>query len=140
MVVGTQYVLEGEYALLPWLVAVVPFFLVNNLLLLNQYPDIQADANVGRNHFPIAYGVDLSSMVYGLFSLATISAIVIYVLIGYLPALSLIALLPMSLALFSLYGAIKYGETIGNSPQYLGANVAVTMLTPLLLGISIIIG
>ena len=140
MVAGTQFVLEGEYTPLPWLVAVVPFFLVNNLLLLNQYPDIQADANVGRNHFPIAYGVNRSNMVYGLFALATISAIVAYILIGYLPALSLIALLPMPLAFFSLYGAIKYGETIGNSPQYLGANVAVTILTPLLLGISIIIG
>jgi 1,4-dihydroxy-2-naphthoate octaprenyltransferase len=138
MVVGTQFVLQGEYTSLPWLVAVIPFFLVNNLLLLNQYPDIQADANVGRNHFPIAYGVNYSNMVYGFFTLATISAIVIYVLTGYLPALSLIALLPMPLAFFSLYGAIKCGAAIGNSPQYLGANVAVTILTPLLLGISII--
>jgi len=140
MIVGTQFVLQGEYAPLSWLVAVVPFFLVNNLLLLNQYPDIQADAKVGRNHFPIAYGVNRSNRVYGLFALATIAAIVIYVLIGYLPALSLIALLPMPLAFFSLSGAIKYGGTIGDHPQYLGANVAVTMLTPLLLGISIIIG
>ncbi len=140
MVVGTQFVLEGEYAPLSLFVAVVPFFLANNLLLLNQYPDIQADTNVGRNHFPIAYGVNRSNMVYGLFALATVSAIVIYVLIGYFPALSLIALLPMPLAFFSLYGAIKYGETIGNFPQYLGANAAVTILTPLLLGMSIIIG
>jgi 1,4-dihydroxy-2-naphthoate octaprenyltransferase len=140
MVVGTQFVLEGDYVPLSFLVAVVPFFLVNNLLLLNQYPDIKADADVGRNHFPIAYGVSRSNMVYGLFTLATISAIIIYVLIGYLPATSLIALLPMPLAFFSLYGAVKYGDTIGNFPQYLGANVAVTLLTPLLLGISIIIG
>lgn len=64
MVVGTQFILVGEYTLLPWLVAVVPFCLVNNLLLLNQYPDIQADANVGRNHFPIAYGVSNSNIAY----------------------------------------------------------------------------
>ncbi len=140
IVAGTQFVLEGEYALLPWLVAVIPFFLVNNLLLLNQYPDIKADTNVGRNHFPIAYGVNFSNMVYGLFTLATILAIVIYVLTSYLPIFSLIALLPMPLAFFSLYGAIKYKTTIGSHPQYLGANVAVTILTPLLLGISIIIG
>jgi len=134
MVVGTQFVLQGEYTSLPRLVAVIPFFLVNNLLLLNQFPDIQAHAPVGRNHFPIAYGVNHSNVVYGFFALATI-----YVSTGYLPALSLIALLPMPLAFFSLYGAIKYGATIGNSPQYLGANVAVTILTPLLLlGISII--
>jgi len=140
MVVGTQFVLEGEYSTLSWLVAMVPFFLVNNLLLLNQYPDIQADADVGRYHFPIAYGTTLSNMVYAFFALATIVVITICVLGDYLPTLSLIALLPMPLAFFSLGGAIKYGESVGNSPQYLGANVAVSIMTPLLLGVSIMIG
>ena len=140
MVVGTQFVLEGEYSTLSWLVAVVPFFLVNNLLLLNQYPDIQADADVGRNNFPIAYGTTISNMVYAFFTLATIAVITTCVFMDYFPALSLIALLPMPLAFFSLGGAIMYGETIGDCPQYLGANVAVSILTPLLLGVSIMIG
>ena len=139
MVAGTQFVLQGQYTPLSWLVAMVPFFLVNNLLLLNQYPDIKADTNAGRYHFPIAYGVKRSNMIYGFFSLATVAIIIGYILTGYLPMLSLIALLPMPLAFFSLYGAVKYGETIGNFPQYLGANVAVTILTTLLLGISLVI-
>jgi 1,4-dihydroxy-2-naphthoate octaprenyltransferase len=46
----------------------------------------------------------------------------------------------MPLALFSLSGALKYRENIGSYPQYLGSNVAATILTPLLLGISIIYG
>ncbi len=140
MVAGTQFVLQGEYISLSWLAAVIPFFLVNNLLLLNQYPDIQADANAGRNHFPIAYGVNQSTMVYGLFSLATVITIVVYVISGYLPVLSLIALIPMPLALFSLYGAKKHGAAIGKYPQYLAANVALTILTTLLLGISLVAG
>ena len=140
MVVGTQFVLQGEYAALSWLIAVVPFFLVNNLLLLNQYPDIEADASVGRKHFPIAYGVNRSNMVYGFFALATTAVIVAYVLLDHLPMLSLIALLPMPLAFFSLFGAVKHGATIANFPQYLRANVAVAILTPLLLGISISLG
>lgn len=140
MVTGTQYVLAGEYSPQAWLLASVPFFLVNNLLLLNQYPDIQADASVGRYHFPIAYGVDRSTLVYALFVLASITIIAGSVLADRLPELSLIALLPMPLAVFSLYGAFKYGAAIGKHPQYLGANVAVTLLTILLLGISIILG
>ncbi len=139
MVAGTQFVLQGQYTPLSWLVAVVPFFLVNNLLLLNQYPDIKADKNAGRNHFPIAYGVKRSTMVYGLFVFATIATIVAGVLTGNFPMLSLIALLSMPLALFALYGAVKHGEKIGGFPQYLGANVAVTILTTLLLGISLVI-
>jgi 1,4-dihydroxy-2-naphthoate octaprenyltransferase len=140
MVAGTQYLLEGEYSYLSWLAAMIPLFLVNNLLLLNQYPDIQSDSDVGRNTFPIAYGVEKSNLVYALFISATIAVIVASVFIGYFPALGLIALLPMPLALFSLTGAIKHGENIGSFPQYLGANVAVAILTPLLLGISIIFG
>ena len=139
MVAGTQFVLQGQYTPLSWFVAVVPFFLVNNLLLLNQYPDIKADANAGRYHFPIAYGVKRSSMVYGLFVFATIAAIVAGVLTGNFPMLSLIALLPMPLAFFALYGAIKHGSAIGDYPQYLGANVAVTIVTTLLLGMSLVI-
>jgi 1,4-dihydroxy-2-naphthoate octaprenyltransferase len=140
MVVGTQFVLEGKFSTLSWLVAVVPFFLVNNLLLLNQYPDIQADADAGRNHLPIAYGTTVGNRVYALFILATIMVISTCILGGYFPALSLIALLPVPLAFFSLGGAIKYGEAIGDFPQYLGANVAVAILTPLLLGVSLMAG
>lgn len=137
MVVGTQYVLMGEYTPLSWLVASVPFFLVNNLLLLNQYPDIQADASVGRNHFPIAYGIKNSNRVYALFLFATVLVITAASMMGYLPQLSLIALLPVPLGLFVLYGAIKHGEMLGDYPQYLASNVAVTMLMPILLGFSI---
>ncbi|MGZ8189972.1 MAG: prenyltransferase [Methylococcaceae bacterium] len=140
MVVGTYYILAGEYTLLPWVIAVIPFFLVNNLLLLNQYPDIQADIRVGRNHFPIAYGTKNSNMIYAFFALATIAVISTCIMIGYFPTLSLIAMLPLPLAFFALKGAIKYGENIGNHPQYLGANVAVAILAPLLLGMSLIFG
>ena len=139
MVMGSQYILMGEYLPLSWLAAIVPFFLVNNLLLLNQYPDIRADAAVGRNHFPIAYGIKASNYVYAFFVLVTILVIIAASLAGYFPKLSLITLLVMPLAFFSLYGAIKHGEMIGDFPQYLGSNVAVAILTPLLLSISIII-
>ena len=57
MVVGTQIVLTGEHTPLAWLISLVPFFLVNNLLLLNQYPDIKADSDVGRKNIAIAIGI-----------------------------------------------------------------------------------
>ena len=139
MVAGTHFVLAGEYLPLSWVAAVVPFFLVNNLLLLNQYPDIHADAAVGRNHLTIAYGIKMGNRAYTFFMLATIVVIAGGIGLGYFPLLSLIALLPMPLAFFSLSGAIKHGEKIGSFPQYLGANVAVTLLVPLLLGTSLVL-
>jgi len=137
MVVGTHLVLAGENALTPWLAALIPFFLVNNLLLLNQYPDIAADKSVGRNHFPIAFGVKASNYAYSIQFLSAYAAILLGVIFGYFPKLSLIALLPIILSLYSMTGAFKYAEQIGQHTQYLGANVASTLLSPLLLGISI---
>ncbi|MFT7131172.1 MAG: 1,4-dihydroxy-2-naphthoate octaprenyltransferase [Gammaproteobacteria bacterium] len=139
MVLGTHYVLAGEYSRLSWVTAAIPFFLVNNLLLLNQYPDLAADRRVGRNHFPIAYTVKGSNIIYALFLLLTVAVLVGSIFLGILPGLSLIALIPMPLALYSLAGAIVHGEGIGSFPQYLASNVAVTILTPLLLGVSLII-
>ena len=140
MVVGTPLVLTGSYSPLAWLVSLVPFFLVNNLLLLNQYPDIHADACVGRKTFPIVFGVKKSNLMYAGFMLAAYTLILLSVLNGYIPTLGLIALVPMVLSLFALYGAVKYAEKITQAAQYMAANVAAALLTPLLLGIAIVNG
>jgi 1,4-dihydroxy-2-naphthoate octaprenyltransferase len=138
MVAGANFALTGEYSTSLWIISFVPFFLVNNLLLLNQYPDIDADRDVGRNNLPIAYGTNISNIIYCLFAIMAIAVIINSVLADILPTFSLIALLPMPLAFFSLSGAIKHGDTLGDYPQYLGANVVVTILSPTLLGVSII--
>jgi 1,4-dihydroxy-2-naphthoate octaprenyltransferase len=140
MVVGTHLVLTGESAVTPWLASLVPFFLVNNLLLLNQYPDIDADKRIGRYHFPIAFGIRTSNTIYGLFFTSAYLGILIGVYLGYFPVLSLAALLPAIFSLFSMTGAFKHGEKIGLHPEYLGSNVAATLLTPLLLGMTIMHG
>jgi len=140
MVSGTHYVLTQQHSVGSWLAALVPFFLVNNLLLLNQYPDIEADRSVGRNHIVIAYGTRISSYVYAVTAVSAYLAILAGVYYGYFPGLSLIALLPVFLSLFSLHGALKFGDRIGIRQQYLAANVAATLLTPLLLGLSLIVG
>ncbi len=138
MVVGTHTILTFEYSQSVWLISLVPFFLINNLLLLNQYPDMQADASVGRKTFPLAFGIKCSNQVYALFMLAAYTLIVWYIFVGMLPTLSVIALIPMIFAIFALKGAIKHKADIGESPQHLAANVAATILTPFLLGTSIL--
>jgi 1,4-dihydroxy-2-naphthoate polyprenyltransferase len=137
MVVGTYVVLAGGYHNLTWWVALVPFLLVNNLLLLNQYPDVQADKAVGRKTFPIVFGITASNVVYALFMLFAYGSVWILVQQKLLPSLSLIALIPALLAIFALAGAIKYGKDIAQAPQYMAANVAAALLTPLLLAVSL---
>lgn len=140
MVTGTHFVLANTVSVTAWLAALIPFFLVNNLLLLNQYPDIEADRSIGRNHLPIAYGTTISSAVYGLQSLSAGLVILVAVLFGTFPPSSLLAVLPLLLSLYSLAGALKHGGSIGQYPKYMAVNVGVTLLTPFVLAVSLIHG
>ena len=140
MVVGTHLVLTGNYSGPIWPVSLVPFFLTNNLLLLNQYPDINADASVGRKTFPIAFGINKSNLAYAFFMIAAYAIVVVLVATRQIPVTGMMALLPIPLSLFALGGAIRYSSRLGEHPGYMAANVAAAILTPLLLGIAIITG
>jgi len=138
MVAGTHILLSSSPTPLPWLISLIPFCLNNNLLLLNQYPDITADNSVGRRTFPIVYGTRKSSLAYALFILVAYSVIVALIIEDVLPGLSIVALAPLILSFYALMGACKHGSKIGQHPKHLAANVAAAISTPLLLGISII--
>jgi len=139
MVLGTHTLLSSPLDPRSWLIALIPFCLINNLLLLNQYPDISADKSVGRRTFPIVYDTHKSSLIYAFFMLVAYSLIVALIVEGILPKLSSIALVPLMLSSYALIGAYKHGSTIGQHPKRLAANVAAAISTPLLLGISIVV-
>lgn len=139
MVLGSHIALVGSASLMAFAVALVPFFLVNNLLLINQFPDIEADSEAGRYHYPIAFGIEKSIRVYIGFTATAYGLILIYIAAGLLPLLSLIALLPLALSVFTAYGTRKYGQHVGEHPPFMAANVAAAILTPILLGVSIFI-
>ena len=140
MVVGSDLILTGRFSDAVWRIALVPFCLINNLLLLNQYPDLEADAKAGRNTFPIAYGLRKSHVIYAIFALAAYAWIPVLIARGHLPTLGVIAVTPAVLSLIALTGAIRFTTTIGDHPRFLAANVAAALLAPLLLGIAIIFG
>lgn len=137
MVAGTFVVLTGDYSGLLWEVSLVPFFLVNNLLLLNQYPDMKADSAAGRKTFPIAFGITASNLVYFCFVVIAYALIIMAILMGSIPSIGWSAILPMLLSLFTLYGAVKYQSRLAQHSKYLISNIIATLTTPLLLGIVI---
>lgn len=138
MVVGTHVILTGINSSQTWLMSLIPFFLINNLLLLNQYPDIEADAGVGRKTFPIAFGIQKSNIIYAVFLMAPFVIILMMIVRGEIPVMGIISLIPLLFSLFALSGARKHKAAIGDFPQYLAANVAAALLTPLLLSLAII--
>jgi len=139
MVLGTYFALTGTYSLAAGLASIVPFFLVSNLLLLNQFPDVEADASAARRHLPIVIGRKGSSDVYALLLLAAYVALVVSVLVGVLPYMALFGLLTLPLGLMAVKGARKYYDEIENLIPVMGRNVLLTLLLPLLMAIGIII-
>jgi 1,4-dihydroxy-2-naphthoate octaprenyltransferase len=140
MVAGTQLILSGHQSLSAWVIGLIPFLIINNLLLLNQYPDIDADKSIGRNHFPIAFGIKASNGVFALFSTCSTLLIAVFIYLNILPSLTALAFIPQMLAFVALYGAIKFGKNIGQQPKYLACNVACSLLTPMTIALTIFIG
>lgn len=139
MVIGTHIALGGDYSMTSLAASLVPFFLTNNLLLLNQYPDLEADSRVGRRHFLVAYGVDKGVLLYGLSVALAILVIVLGVWRGLFPILAYLSLLPVSAAVVAFLGLRKYGRNIEKLMPYMGMNVLAAVLTPLLFGVTLMV-
>jgi 1,4-dihydroxy-2-naphthoate octaprenyltransferase len=140
MVMGTHFVLAGSYSWSAFVASLLPFFLVSNLLLLNQFPDVEADDGVGRRHLPIVIGRKASVWVYGGFLAAIYLAVVIGVLAGMFPRTGLLALATVPLAVITTRGAARFAEDIPRLIPYMGRNVVITILTPVLLALGLFIG
>jgi len=140
IVMGTHFVLTGEYTWTAFVASLVPFFLVNNLLLLNQFPDVEADRSVGRRHYPILIGRRKSSIIYNAFNAAAYLSIIAGVVLKLLPAWALLGLLTVPLAVQAGRAAYRYADDLPKLAPALGQNVLVNILTPVLLAIGLFIG
>jgi 1,4-dihydroxy-2-naphthoate octaprenyltransferase len=139
MVMGTDFVLSGSYTWTAFIASLVPFFLVNDLLLLNQLPDAEADETVGRRHLPIVSGKRTSSIVYDVFLLAAYLSIVVGVVLRLLPAASLLGLITLIIAIPLARGAYRYAEDMEQLMPFLAKNVLVNIATPILLAAGLLL-
>ena len=144
MVIGTYYAVTGTWSWSAVVASAVPFFLVSNLLLLNQFPDLEADRSVGRDNLPVSLGIDRSLHVYGLFALLAYVILGLGVALGPLPYGSLIALatLPLAVLVYRCSRrAAAHSETlIPDIVPSLTLNVVLTLLTPALMSAGVLLG
>ncbi len=140
MVMGTDFVLTGAYSWTAFIAALVPFFLVSDLLLLNQFPDIEADKSVGRKHFPISAGAKLSSLIYGAFLLLAYVSIVLGIGLKYLPISSVLGLVTMGVAIPAFIGAYRYGDNAEKLAPFMTMNVLINLVTPVLVAAGLLLG
>jgi 1,4-dihydroxy-2-naphthoate polyprenyltransferase len=140
MVMGTHFCLTGSYSWISFVASLVPTFLVSDLLLLNQFPDVEADKNIGRKHFPITIGRQASAALYGIFLLLAYVSVVVGVIFILLPRYSLLALLTVIPAWKAYRGAYQNAENIPALIPSMGLNVVINLTTPILLAVGLFIG
>jgi len=140
MVMGTDFVLTGAYSWQAMVASLVPFFLVSNLLLLNQFPDVEADRSVGRNHLPIAIGRKGSVKIYGIFLAGAYATIVLGCISGVLPPAALMGLVTLVIAFPTARGVARYADNIPKLIPYMGKNVVINISTPVILAIGMFVG
>jgi 1,4-dihydroxy-2-naphthoate octaprenyltransferase len=139
MVLSTYFALTGTYSWQALVASLVPFFLVSDLLLLNQFPDLEADRSSGRRHYPILLGRTTSGYIYIAFLIAAYLVIALGVIFGLLPLFSLLGLLTLVLAVQVIRNLLANSENVPALIPSMGQNVLINLLTPTLLAIGFFI-
>ncbi|GAI33863.1 unnamed protein product, partial [marine sediment metagenome] len=114
------------------------FILVHNLLLLNEFPDVEADKKAGRKTTPITMGKAKASILYSVLTVVVYLWIIGGVVAEVMPVFSLIALLTLPFAIKAIRGALK-SQDMDKLVPAMANNVLVVLLTQLLLGIGYIL-
>ncbi|MBM3166871.1 MAG: prenyltransferase [Chloroflexi bacterium] len=133
-VLGAYFIQTGTY-ILPAVVAAIPSgFLVHNLLLLNEFPDAEADKTANRKTLPITMGPTGAGIVYTALTIGVYVWTIGAVIAGLMPPFTLIALLTLPFAVKGIQGALN-SQNIGKLQAGMANNVLTVLLTQLLLGI-----
>jgi 1,4-dihydroxy-2-naphthoate octaprenyltransferase len=125
-VLGAYFVHTGAYSVSALVASLPSFFLVHNLLLLNEFPDAEADRTVGRRTLPIVLGKRRAAYVYCLFVILVYLWVAGAVIAGAMPAWTLLAFLTLPLAVQVIQGAFRYDDW-GAIIPILGKNVQLTL-------------
>ena len=138
-VLGAYFVQTGTYTISALIASIPSGILVHNLLLLNEFPDVEADITVKRRTLPIFIGKKKAAIFYSALTILIYLWIIGFVISGDLPIFTLLGLLTFPLAFKAIEGAFKYDDMSKLVPA-MANNVFVVLLTQLLVGIGFILG
>ncbi len=147
VVLGTYIAMTGTpgislTALLPLevlLMSIPPGILTALLLLLNEFPDSEADKAGGRYHLVIKFGKKKAAWIYAAGIAATFGIILMLPLLGVSSPWVYLAMLPLPLAIKASRTAITQGNDMTKLTPAMGMNVMVVLGTDLLIAVSVFI-
>lgn len=135
MVLGTRIVLGGPPNGYDVWLTLAPLLLCNNLLLLSQFPDIEADRAAGRRTLPMHLGCETALKVVLVQWLLAYGVLLLALLLGELQGIAL-GLLTLPLALCAAW-------LLRSRPRRLlpalGLNAAISVVTPLLMAVGLMV-
>lgn len=137
-VLGAYFIQTGEYALTAIIAAIPSGILVHNLLLFNEFPDVDADATANRRTLPIVIGKGKASIIFSVLTGIVYLWIIGGVVAGQMPPFSLFGLLTLPLAVKAIRGSLKHQDMSRLVPAMMN-NVLVVLLTQFLMGIGYIL-
>ena len=135
-VLGAYLVQTGFYSLEVALVSIPSGILTFNLLLLNEFPDVEADRKGGRKHLVVLLGRRAASKLYAALALTVYAWILVCVLLGLTSPFLLLCFATFPLAFKAAKTALKECEELRGLMPALGLNVLVVLITQTLLAVS----
>lgn len=139
MVNGGFLALTGDHHWLVCWLSLVPLCLVSNLLLINQFPDIDADRRAGRRHILLAWGSSAGVRVFLLLQVLAWMPVVVGLVTGWLPLGAGLALLALPLSVLSGRGLSRCHADTPRLVPFMGLHVASTLLVPPLLAVGLVL-
>jgi len=143
-ILGFYFIQTGRYDWTALIASIPSGILVHNLLLLNEFPDVEADGKGGRKTIPVAFGLDAAARFFMLATMAVYVWIIGCVLATLatgrvvMPVYCLIALLTLPWAVKAIRGSREYHDRKRLVPA-LGDNVKFILFTQVLLGVGYIL-
>jgi 1,4-dihydroxy-2-naphthoate octaprenyltransferase len=138
-ILGTYFAQTGAYTCTAAVACIPSAFLVHNLLLLNEFPDVEADMLANRKTVPISIGKNRAAIFYSAVAIALYLWIIGWVAARVMPVWTLLALLTLPLTIRAINGARHHDDAAKLMPA-MAANVINVLLTQLFMGIGYILG
>jgi 1,4-dihydroxy-2-naphthoate octaprenyltransferase len=136
VVIGVHYALAGFMTLDIIYIALVPGLLTALLLFLNEFPDLEADRQGGRRHLVIFFGRKKSAVIYAFAVVLVFALIAAGPFVENIPYTVLIALATLPLGVAAVFLTMKYHDDPARLVPAQGLNVALVILTDLLLAVA----
>ena len=128
-VMGTYFVQTGRYSVEAFVASLASGFLTANLLLLNEFPDLEADKKGGRYNLVIALGPKNASRLYAGLMVMTYICIIGGVVFKLMPPLTLIGFHSIIFAFKAIKVTFKHYDNVQELLPALKANVLTVLVT-----------